>query len=54
MRRATAVRDYLKRQDIAESRLDIVSLGEERPTCQDEAESCWHLNRRAEFVLVRN
>jgi peptidoglycan-associated lipoprotein len=54
MRRATAVRDYLKRQDIAESRLDVVSLGEERPTCQDAAESCWKLNRRAEFVIVRN
>lgn len=49
-RRARSSRDYLVNLGIDPSRLDTVSYGEERPVCREESESCWSLNRRAEFV----
>ena len=46
-RRAQPVRDYIISLGIPAARITIVSKGEEAPTCRDEAESCWPLNRRA-------
>lgn len=52
LRRAGAVRRYFSQRGIDENRIEIVSLGEERPACQEPDESCWRLNRRAEFVVA--
>ena len=51
-RRASAARDYIITLGVPASRLTIVSKGEEAPTCREEAESCWSLNRRAYFVVT--
>lgn len=52
MRRAQTARKYLVEHGIDAGRIDITSDGEERPVCQDHAESCWQQNRRDEFVIV--
>jgi peptidoglycan-associated lipoprotein len=51
-RRAAAAKRYLTDRGIDASRIEIVSFGEERPTCTDEADSCWSLNRRDEFEIT--
>ncbi len=48
-RRARAARDYLTRLGVAESHLDVVSYGKEKPQCTDETEGCFARNRRAHF-----
>ncbi|HEX4479950.1 MAG TPA: peptidoglycan-associated lipoprotein, partial [Rudaea sp.] len=32
--------------------LNVVSYGEERPTCKDHNEGCWQKNRRVEIVYT--
>lgn len=49
-RRARAIRDYLVRLGVAESRMSIISYGEERPAVSGEDEGAWVQNRRGEFV----
>jgi peptidoglycan-associated lipoprotein len=51
-RRAQIARKYLTDHGIDAGRIDIASYGEERPVCQEHAESCWSQNRRDEFVIV--
>jgi peptidoglycan-associated lipoprotein len=51
-RRAAAAKRYLTDRGIDGSRIEIVSFGEERPTCTDEAEGCWSRNRRDEFEIT--
>ena len=51
-RRASAVRDWMASRGVAADRVEIVSFGEERGTCTDEAESCFSQNRRAEFEVT--
>ncbi len=51
-RRAGAVRDYLISLGIDASRVNIVSLGEERPLCTEETDACWAQNRRGQFVIT--
>jgi peptidoglycan-associated lipoprotein len=51
-RRAAAARDYLVSLGISTERIAIVSKGEEEPTCRDEVESCWSLNRRGFFIVT--
>jgi peptidoglycan-associated lipoprotein len=51
-RRASAARDYIISLGVPAARITIVSKGEEAPTCREEAESCWALNRRAYFVVT--
>jgi peptidoglycan-associated lipoprotein len=51
-RRAAAARDYLTARGVAASRIELVSYGEERPTCQSMDEGCWSNNRRAEFEIT--
>ena len=51
-RRAAAVRDWMASRGVAAERVEIVSFGEERGTCTDEAESCFSQNRRAEFEVT--
>ena len=50
-RRAKAARDYLASLGIAESRVTIISYGEERPLCTERDEGCWVKNRRARFLV---
>jgi peptidoglycan-associated lipoprotein len=52
-RRAAAVKRWLVDRGIAESRIEIVSYGEEQPLVQAENESAWAQNRRADFVATR-
>ena len=51
-RRAAAAKRYLTDRGIDVSRIEIVSFGEERPTCTDESEGCWSRNRRDEFEIT--
>jgi len=51
-RRAAAVKAYLVQHGIAESRIETVSYGEERPIAQGSDESAFSQNRRAEFEIT--
>ena len=51
-RRATAVRDYVVSLGVEVSRLNTVSLGEERPLCTEETDACFEQNRRGQFVIT--
>ena len=51
-RRASAVRDYMVSLGVPATRINIISLGEEQPACREEAESCYHQNRRGHFVIT--
>lgn len=51
MKRALEVKKALVRLGVEESRIEVVSFGEERPICSDHDESCYALNRRVDFVI---
>ena len=51
-RRASAAKQYLVQHGISEDRIEIVSYGEERPTCTESDESCYQQNRRDEFEII--
>jgi peptidoglycan-associated lipoprotein len=51
-RRAAAVKAYLAQHGVAESRMETISFGEERPVAQGSNESAWSQNRRAEFEIT--
>jgi peptidoglycan-associated lipoprotein len=51
-RRAAAVKRYLSDQGIDQSRLDIVTFGEERPAVEGATEDAYRQNRRAEFEIT--
>jgi peptidoglycan-associated lipoprotein len=51
-RRAAAVKRFFSERGIDAGRVDIVSFGKERPTCEEQAEACWSRNRRAEFEIT--
>jgi len=48
-RRARAAYEYLKTLGVSESRMSIVSMGEERPLDPGHDEAAWAMNRRDEF-----
>lgn len=50
LRRAAELKAYLVANGIDASRIDISSMGEERPAASGSNEEAWALNRRAEFV----
>lgn len=50
-RRANAARAFLVDQGIASTRIDTISIGEERPFAEGHDEAAWAQNRRAHFVL---
>lgn len=52
MRRAVSVKDFMVRMGIDAGRIDVASLGEERPMDPASNESAWAMNRRAEFEIV--
>ncbi len=51
-RRAVAMRDYMVSLGVDGARLATVSLGEERPVCTQETETCWEQNRRGQFLIT--
>jgi peptidoglycan-associated lipoprotein len=52
MRRAQVVKNYLAGFTIDESRLEIVSMGEDQPADPGHDESAWSRNRRAAFTIT--
>lgn len=52
-RRANAVKSYLVSLGISDSRLAVLSYGEEKPMNGGDSESAHAANRRANFVPVR-
>jgi peptidoglycan-associated lipoprotein len=51
-RRAAAAKRYLVSRGVAESRIETVSFGRERPAAQGESEEAWAKNRRDEFEIT--
>lgn len=51
-RRAAMVKRYLVDHGIADSRLETISYGEERPVAQGNDEAAFAQNRRAEFEIT--
>jgi peptidoglycan-associated lipoprotein len=51
-RRAATVKRYFVDRGIADSKIALVSMGEEQPECMASEESCWQRNRRATFVIT--
>jgi peptidoglycan-associated lipoprotein len=51
-RRAAAAKRYLTSRGIGEDRIETVSKGEAYGVCNEESESCWSRNRRAEFLIT--
>ena len=51
--RAQVVRGYLIERGVDPSRIAAISLGEERPFDSRRTEEAWTLNRRVQFVLVK-
>jgi peptidoglycan-associated lipoprotein len=51
-RRAESVRSYLTAAGIQAARIEIVSLGEDRPLERGSNESAWARNRRGEFTVT--
>jgi peptidoglycan-associated lipoprotein len=49
-RRANAAKEFLVQQGIQASRINVISYGEEKPTCRDQTEQCYQMNRRAHFT----
>lgn len=51
-RRGNAVSGALQGAGGSAGQITVVSYGEERPTCNTSAESCWQQNRRVEIVYT--
>jgi peptidoglycan-associated lipoprotein len=50
-RRANSAKNYLVKSGVASSRMTTISYGEEQPLCNQNTESCWAKNRRAQFGI---
>ncbi|HEX3928547.1 MAG TPA: OmpA family protein [Gemmatimonadales bacterium] len=51
-RRAAAAKEYLVRAGIDASRIDVASLGREKPLDPGHDENAWSRNRRDEFEVI--
>jgi peptidoglycan-associated lipoprotein len=51
-RRSASAKRYLVSRGIAESRIETVSFGKERPAVQGQNEDAWAKNRRDEFEII--
>lgn len=49
-RRAVAVKKMMNLLGATDKQIETVSFGEEKPRCNEKAESCWSQNRRADVV----
>jgi len=50
-RRAEAARDFLVKEGVNETRIQIVSYGSDRPVCTQKTDSCAARNRRVHFLV---
>jgi peptidoglycan-associated lipoprotein len=50
-RRAEAVKQVLVTLGVSESRLSVISYGEERPLCLEKTDECYAKNRRVQFTI---
>jgi len=48
-RRAKSTMGFLVSHGVKQSRITIISYGEDRPLCSEQREGCWGKNRRAHF-----
>ncbi len=53
-RRASSVAEFLTRQGISESRIDIVGMGEEKPIASNDTVSGREENRRVEVTILND
>lgn len=51
-RRGNSVESALGAGGSAGNQMEVVSYGEERPTCNQSSETCWQNNRRVEIVYT--
>ncbi len=51
-RRGNAVQSALSANGASSGQLNVVSYGEERPTCKEHNEGCWSKNSRVEIVYT--
>ena len=49
-RRATSAKEYLVKLGVSADRLEIVSLGKEKPLDPGHSEAAWAKNRRDDFI----
>jgi peptidoglycan-associated lipoprotein len=52
-KRARAAEDFLSTGGIPKNQLMVVSLGKEKPVCDQDNESCWQKNRRAHITAAK-
>ncbi len=52
-KRAKSARDYLISRGVSNSKMSIITYGEEKPMCSMQSANCWQKNRRAHFVVTR-
>jgi peptidoglycan-associated lipoprotein len=52
-KRATAVKNALTIAAINASRINVISLGKEKPFCSESNEACWQQNRRGHFAYQK-
>ncbi|MEW6595126.1 MAG: peptidoglycan-associated lipoprotein Pal [Thermodesulfobacteriota bacterium] len=50
-RRAISAKKELAKRGVAESRMETISFGEEKPLAMGSDEAAWAQNRRADFVI---
>ncbi|MEW6500526.1 MAG: peptidoglycan-associated lipoprotein Pal [Thermodesulfobacteriota bacterium] len=50
-RRAVSAKKALAKQGVAESRMETISFGEEKPLATGSDEAAWAQNRRADFAI---
>jgi len=53
-KRAEKVSQYIRAQGIGDSRIQVISFGEEQPALEGAGESIWSKNRRCEFRVLRS
>ncbi|MEW6600431.1 MAG: peptidoglycan-associated lipoprotein Pal [Nitrospirota bacterium] len=53
-KRAKSAKNYLTSLGVSPDRMIVITFGEEKPVCTDQNESCWQMNRRAHFVIVKS
>ncbi len=51
-KRADAVKKSMVLLGVREDQVESVSLGEEKPSCVDQSETCWSKNRRGDILYA--
>ena len=51
VRRAQAVKDYLSDLGVPSEKMEVLSMGKEKPFCTEHSWNCWKHNRRSHFIF---